>query len=73
MANASILDLEDLILSSRLLSLEEKQEILKKMDSMEMEKKNKLRELLEREFNSFQKMDELGLTAIQNFIKILQP
>lgn len=61
------LTLEDLILSSRSLTLEEKQELLKRLDTVEPAKRVKMREILEREFQSFQKLDELALGAIQQF------
>lgn len=59
--------LEDLILSSRSLALEEKQEILKLLDTYDEAKKTKLRAILEKEFNSFQRLDEMALSAIQQF------
>lgn len=66
------LALEDLILSSRSLSLEEKQELLKRLDILESEKKEKLRAVLEHEFEEFQKFDRLQLSAIQDFTQSLQ-
>ena len=59
--------LEDLVLSSRSLTLEEKQEILKLLDTYDEAKKTKLRGILEKEFNSFQRLDEMALAAIQQF------
>ncbi|MBI2638180.1 hypothetical protein HYW83_01180 [Candidatus Peregrinibacteria bacterium] len=61
------LQLEDLILFSRSLTLEEKQELLKRVDTLEPEKIAKLREILEKEFNSFQRLDDLALTAVRGF------
>lgn len=61
------LTLEDLILSSRSLALEEKQELLKLLDTFPAEKKAKMREILDREFQSFQKLDQLALSAVQQF------
>lgn len=61
------LTLEDLILSSRSLALEEKQELLKRLDTVDPAKKVKMREILEREFQSFQKLDEIALSAVQQF------
>lgn len=69
---AANLALEDLILSSRSLALEEKQELLKLLDTYAPEKKAKLREILEREFQSFQKLDELALSAVQQFTSTLK-
>lgn len=66
------LQLEDLILFSRSLALEEKQELLKRVDTLEPEKIAKLREILEKEFNSFQKFDELALKAVQGFTNNLK-
>lgn len=66
------LALEDLILSSRSLSLEEKQELLKRLDMLDPEKQEKLRSVLEREFEEFQKFDRLQLSAIQGFTQNLQ-
>lgn len=66
------LQLEDLILFSRSLALEEKQELLKRIDTLESEKIAKLREILEKEFNSFQKFDELALKAVQGFTNNLK-
>lgn len=61
------LTLEDLILSSRSLALEEKQELLKRLDTIDPTKRAKMREILEKEFNSFQKLDEIALSAVQQF------
>lgn len=61
------LTLEDLILSSRSLALEEKQELLKRLDTVDPAKKVKMREILEHEFLSFQKLDEIALSAVQQF------
>ncbi len=66
------LQLEDLILFSRSLALEEKQELLKRVDRLEPEKIAKLREILEKEFNSFQKLDDLALQAVQGFTNNLK-
>lgn len=66
------LALEDLILSSRSLSLEEKQELLKRLDTLEPEKKAKLQAVLEHEFEEFQKFDRLQLSAIKDFTQSLQ-
>lgn len=66
------LTLEDLILSSRSLALEEKQELLKLLDTFSAEKKANMREILEREFQSFQKLDELALSAVQQFTSTLK-
>lgn len=66
------LTLEDLILSSRSLALEEKQELLKLLDTFSPEKKAKMREILEREFQSFRKLDQLALSAIQQFTVTLK-
>lgn len=67
------LSLEDLILSSRSIALEEKQDLLKRLDMIAPEKKIAMREILEKEFNSFQKLDELALSAIQKFTVSLKP
>ncbi len=69
---AQELTLEDLILSSRSIALEEKQELLKLLDTFSPEKKAKMREILEREFQSFQKLDRLALSAIQQFTATLK-
>lgn len=66
------LTLEDLILSSRSLALEEKQELLKRLDTVDPATKTKMREILEHEFNSFQKLDELALSAVQKFTVTLK-
>lgn len=66
------LQIEDLILFSRSLTLEEKQELLKKIDTLAPEKVVKLREILEKEFNSFQKLDDLATQAIQGFTNHLK-
>ncbi|GEM_PF-6428212 len=66
------LQIEDLILFSRSLALEEKQELLKRIDTLPPEKVIKLREILEKEFNSFQKLDDLAVQAIQGFTNNLK-
>lgn len=66
------LPLEDLILSSRSLTIEEKQNLLKQLDTLEKDKKVKLQQILEEEYLSLQKMDQLTLTAIQQFTQTLQ-
>lgn len=66
------LQIEDLILFSRSLALEEKQELLKRIDTLEPAKIAKLREILEKEFNSFQKLDDMALQAVQGFTNNLK-
>jgi hypothetical protein len=66
------LSLEDLILSSRSLTIEEKQDLLKKLDTIPADKKEKMREILTREFESFQKIDAMELSAIKNFTEHLK-
>lgn len=73
MPSSTGLQLEDLILSSRSLNLEEKQDLLKRLDTLDEDKKTKLREILERELQSFQKMDQMALAAIQQFAQSLKP
>ncbi|MEK7524368.1 MAG: hypothetical protein AAB588_05070 [Patescibacteria group bacterium] len=73
MPSTTGLQLEDLILSSRSLTLEEKQDLLKRLDTLDEDKKTKLREVLERELQSFQKMDQIALRALQEFTQDLRP
>lgn len=68
----SQLQLEDLILSSRSLTLEEKQELLKRLDSIAPEKKVEIKEILERERSSFKRIDEMALAAIRQFTQDLK-
>lgn len=67
------LAIEDLILSSRSLTLEEKQDLLKRLDLVPAEKKSKLREILAQEFESFQKLDAMALAAVRQFTQTLKP
>lgn len=69
----SQLQLEDLILFSRSLALEEKQELLKRLDTFTPEKKVRIREVLEKEFNTFQKLDDMAVAAVQTFTQTLKP
>lgn len=66
------LTLEDLILSSRSLMLEEKQELLKRLDTINAEKKARLHQILEEEFNSFRRLDQVALSAISQFTSTLK-
>mgnify|MGYP001591089283 CR=1 FL=1 len=67
------LQIEDLILFSRSLTIEEKQELLKKLDTYEPQKKTQIREVLEKEFETFKKLDAMELSAIQMFTQTLKP
>lgn len=52
--------------------LEEKQDLLKKLDTIPADKKEKLKEVLAQEFESFQKLDDMALHAIKSFTQSLQ-
>lgn len=67
-----LLTLEDLILSSRALSVEEKQELIKKIDTLPQDKREKIREALKKEFVSFKRFNELQNAAIKEFTQDLQ-
>lgn len=67
------LQLEDLILFSRSLTLEEKQELLKRIDTFPEEKKVQIREVLEKEFQAFQKLNDMAIAAVQTFTQTLKP
>jgi len=66
------LHLEDLILRSRALALEEKQELLKKLDTIPEDKKEQMRVVLAKESEEFEKMDKKAMFAIQQFTQTLK-
>lgn len=67
MTNPSSLLLEDLILASRSLALEEKQDLLKHLDKLPEPRRTRLRKILEKEFASFEKIEELTMNAVTKF------
>ena len=69
---ASQLLFEDLVLASRSLALEEKQELLKRLDTLPEDKKTKLRAILEHEFDTFVRLDALAFEAVSEFAQSLQ-
>lgn len=71
MTNAQ-LSIEDLILFSRSISLEEKQAILKNLSTMPEDKKTHIKGILQREFDAFQRLDDLALHTIQDLTQGLQ-
>lgn len=71
MANVA-LSLTDLILFSRSVTLEEKQEILKNLNSYPEDKKKRLYEILQGEFDTFQKLNDMALNTIKELTISLQ-
>jgi ribosome recycling factor len=71
MANVA-LSLTDLILFSRSITLEEKQEILKNLNSYPEDKKKQLYEVFQEEFDKFQKLNDAALHTIQELTISLQ-
>lgn len=67
MPTPSSLLLEDLILASRSLALEEKQDLLKHLDKLPEPRRTRLREILEKEYDALQKIEEQATNAVTKF------